>query len=104
MSKTKKHNGTLATDSYMTLVTKFPLASIKNDAQLKDAQAVIDSLLGREPLDEGEEMYLEALTEHVQIYEEKSVHIDEPSDGAVLKHIMAAKGVSQTKISRGADI
>lgn len=47
-------------DSYLKLVLDFPLASIKSEEHLAEAQRVMDGLLVRGKLDDGEEMYLDA--------------------------------------------
>src|SRR5262245_28441399 len=52
-------------DSYLELVQAFPLASIKSDRQLEEASKVMDRLLAGGDLDDGEEMYLEALSDLV---------------------------------------
>jgi hypothetical protein len=57
-------------DSYMELVLDFPLASIKSDEHLAEAQRVMDSLLARGTLDTGEETYLDALSDLVGSYED----------------------------------
>ena len=45
-------------DAYLELVQAFPLASIKSDEHLNTAQEVMDQLLAKRELDDGEEMYL----------------------------------------------
>jgi HTH-type transcriptional regulator/antitoxin HigA len=52
-------------DSYMERVLDFPLASIKSDEHLAEAQRVMDGLLARATLDGGEETYLDALSDLV---------------------------------------
>jgi HTH-type transcriptional regulator / antitoxin HigA len=52
-------------DAYLKLVTAFPLASIKSNAQLCAAQKVMDRLLALGELNSGEETYLEALSDLV---------------------------------------
>ncbi len=42
-------------NSYLELVLVFPLASIKSDEHLAEAQRVMDRLLARGTLDEGDE-------------------------------------------------
>ena len=51
----------------------FPLASIKSDKQLAAAQEVMDRLLAKGELDEGEEMYLDALSDLVATYEDNTI-------------------------------
>ena len=57
-------------DSYLELVRTFPLASIQSEAHLEEAQNVMDRLLAQE-LDDGEEMYLDALSDLVAAYEDE---------------------------------
>src|SRR5438093_7619601 len=87
-------------DSYLELVTTFPLASIKSDEQLQEAQKVMDQLLARGELDDGEEMYLDALSDLVAAYEDEHHAIEPASDAEMLRHLMEAKGVTQAQLSR----
>jgi HTH-type transcriptional regulator/antitoxin HigA len=91
-------------DSYLALVTAFPLASIKSENQFQEAQKVIDQLLARGKLDEGEEMYLDALSDLVGAYEDEHYAIEPASDADMLRHLMEAKGISQAKLSTEAGI
>lgn len=87
-------------DSYLELVTAFPLASIQTDEHLHEAQKVIDRLLAKGKLDKGEELYLDALSDLVASYEDVHYAIDPASDAEMLTHLMDAKGVTQTQLSR----
>src|SRR5438094_285324 len=87
-------------DSYLELVTTFPLASIKSDEQLQEAQKVMDQLLAQGELDDGEEMYLDALSDLVAAYEDEHYAIEPASDADMLRHLMEAKGVTQAQLSR----
>ncbi len=87
-------------DSYMELVLDFPLASIKSDEHLTEAQRVMDVVLARGTLDDGEETYLDALSDLVGSYEDEHHAIDPASDADMLRHLMEAKGVSQMQLSR----
>ena len=87
-------------DSYLELVLAFPLASIKSDEQLQEAQKVMDRLLARGDLDDGEEMYLDALSDLVAAYEDEHYAIEPASDADMLRHLMDAKGVTQAQLSR----
>src|ERR671935_431651 len=87
-------------DSYLELVASFPLASIKSDEQLQEAQKVMDRLLARGELDDGEEMYLDALSDLVAAYEDEHHAIAPASDAEMLRHLMEAKGVTQAQLSR----
>jgi HTH-type transcriptional regulator / antitoxin HigA len=87
-------------DSYLKLVTAFPLASIKSDEQLQEAQKVMDQLLAQGELKGGEEMYLDALSDLVAAYEDEHYPIERASDADMLRHLMEAKGVTQAQLSR----
>jgi HTH-type transcriptional regulator/antitoxin HigA len=91
-------------DSYLELVMAFPLASIKFDEQLQEAQKVMDQLLARGELDDGAEMYLDALSDLVAAYENENYPIEPASDADMLRHLMEAKGVTQGQLSREARI
>ena len=87
-------------DAYLKLVIAFPLASIKSDEQLEEAQKVIDRLLVRGELNGGEEMYLDALSKLVAAYEDEHHAIEPASDADMLRHLMEAKGITQAQLSR----
>lgn len=87
-------------DSYLELVLAFPLASIKSDAHLDAAQKVMDRLLARDELDDGEEMYLDALSDLVAAYEDEHHAIEPASDADMLRHLLEARGVTQAQLSR----
>ena len=55
---TKTDKGRI-TDSYLDLIHQFPLAPIKSNKELKDAQRIINALLSKGKLDGGEEDYLD---------------------------------------------
>src|SRR5271154_4444532 len=86
------------TDSYFELVLAFPLASIHSEEQLGDAQQVMDRLLAKGALDEGEEMYLDALSDLVATYEDVHHQIEPASDAAMLGHLMESRNVSQSQL------
>lgn len=87
-------------DAYLELVLQFPLASIKSDEHLEAAQEVMDRLLAKSALDDGEEMYLDALSDLVAAYEDEHHAIAPASDADMLRHLMDAKGVTQAQLSR----
>ena len=91
-------------DSYLELVCAFPLASIQSHDHLDEAQRVMDHLLAKAKFDEGEEMYLDALSDLVATYEDEHFPIDPASDADMLRHFLDARGVSQAELSRGAAI
>jgi HTH-type transcriptional regulator / antitoxin HigA len=87
-------------DTYLKLVTIFPLASIKSDEQLQEARKVMDQLLAQGELEGGAEMYLDALSDLVAAYEDKHYAIEPASDADMLRHLLEAKGVTQAQLSR----
>ncbi len=91
-------------DSYLELVLAFPLASIRSERHLREAQKVMDRLLAKGRLDEGEEMYLDALSDLVGAYEDEHHAITPASDADMLRHLMEAKGVTQAKLGREAGL
>lgn len=87
-------------DSYLERIQIFPLASIRSDEHLAVAQQVMDELLAMGSLDEGEELYLDALSDLVAEYEDEHFPIPAASDADMLRHLMEAKGVTQTQVHR----
>jgi HTH-type transcriptional regulator/antitoxin HigA len=87
-------------DSYLELVLAFPLASIKSDKHLVAAQAVMDRLLAKPKLDEGEVIYLDALSDLVASFEDEHYSIAPAADADMLRHLMEAKGARQAQLSR----
>ena len=75
---------TLAT--YRELVSALPLAAIKSDAHLAEAERVLHRLLAAGKLDEGEETYLDALSDLVAAYEDVHWPIEPASDADMLRH------------------
>lgn len=87
-------------DSYLELVTEFPLASVKSEGHLREAQRMLDQLLARGALDEGEETYLDALSDLVAAYEDEHHSIAAASDAEMLRHFLEARKISQIELSR----
>jgi HTH-type transcriptional regulator / antitoxin HigA len=87
-------------DDYLELVLNFPLASLKSERQLREAQAVLDEVLAKGKLSIGEEMYLDALSDLVASYEDAHYPIEPASDADMLRHLMEAKGVTQAELHR----
>lgn len=91
-------------DSYLELVLAFPLSSIRSDEHLAGAHKVLDRLLAKGDLDDGEEMYLDALSDLVGVYEDEHHAIEPASDAEMLRHLLTAKGVTQSQLSQEAGI
>ena len=87
-------------ESYLELLVAFPLASIKSDEQLQEAQKLMEQLLAQGELNDGAAMYLGALSDLVAVYEDWHHAIEPASDADMLRHLMEAKGVTQAQTSR----
>jgi HTH-type transcriptional regulator/antitoxin HigA len=91
-------------DSYLELIQTFPLASIRSDAHLHTAQLVLNRLLAKGKLDDGETLYLDALSDLVAAYEDEHHPIEPASDAEMLRHLMNAKEVNQAELHRATGI
>jgi HTH-type transcriptional regulator/antitoxin HigA len=78
--------------------------AIKSEKHLAKAQKVMDQLLAKEKLDDGETMYLDALSDLVGAYEDEHYAIKPAADADMLRHLMQAKGVTQAELSRATDL
>ena len=91
-------------DSYLELVLVFPLTSIRSDEHLEAAQEIIDGLLAKGELDEGEQLYLDGLSDLVADYEDEHHAIEPASDADMLRHLMEARGITQAQLHRATGI
>lgn len=91
-------------DSYLELVLVFPLSSIHSDEHLAEAQKVMNRMLAADKIDDGEEMYLEALSDLVAVYEDEHHAVEPASDADMLRHLLEAKGITQTQLSQATGI
>lgn len=91
-------------DDYLALVLEFPLVSIRSDDDLECAVAVMDSLLARGRLTAGAEQYLDALSDLVELYEDRHMKIEAPTDGAMLLHLLESTGKSQSGVATATGI
>ena len=86
-------------DSYFALVQKHPLTTIRNNRELDLAQKVIDNLL-TQPLDEGRQAYLDAISDLVMLYERDVHPIDVVAPYQRLAHLLDSNGLSQADLAR----
>jgi HTH-type transcriptional regulator / antitoxin HigA len=86
-------------DPYVDLVRRFPLRPIRSDDDLDEAIKVVDLLLDRRDLSPEEGDYLEVLGDLIEQYESEAHPMAPLSDAEMLRHLIEAKGVSQTEIS-----
>jgi HTH-type transcriptional regulator/antitoxin HigA len=90
-------------NTYFELVRKFPLVWIQDDDHLAEAEEVIEHLLATD-LDEGAQNYLNVLSDLVESYEEEHVRISDASEADVLRELMRANDLSQSKLARDTKI
>jgi HTH-type transcriptional regulator/antitoxin HigA len=93
-----------ARDRYLELVVQFPLRPIHSDKELDEAVRMVDSLLDRQNREPEEEDYLEVLGDLIKRYESEAHPMAPVSDAEMLSHLIEAKGVSQTEISKATGI
>lgn len=85
-------------DKYLALVRAFPLAHIRDDAHLDAAMAIIDGLLDKGDLSQAEEMYLDALTDLVETYEDAHVQMPPRTGVDALRFLMEANDLKQVDL------
>jgi len=90
-------------DTYFDLVKRHPLRSIRTEAELDAAQAVIDDLLRRE-LDDGGMAYLDALSDLVILYEREHHPVPPLAPHELLAHLLADRSMSQADLVRATGI
>lgn len=91
-------------DQYLKLIMAFPLASIQSDEHLAEAHSVMVRLSAKRELDDGEAMYLDALSDLVAAYEDVHHPIGPASDADMLRHLLDAKGVTPTQLGKEAGL
>jgi HTH-type transcriptional regulator / antitoxin HigA len=86
-------------DAYFELVRQFPLIHIRVSAHLASAEAMLRRLLERK-LDQGEQEYLDVLTDLIEKYEADHEPIPDASGADVLRLLMESIGLSQMALAR----
>lgn len=80
---------------YADHLHEFPLESIRDDAHLDRATEKIDGLLDQPELAPGDEVYLNALSDLVALYEAEHVVLPEVGGVEVLRHLMEEHDLQQ---------
>lgn len=86
-------------DTYFEWVRRHPLKSIRSDAELDAAQAVLDELL-RPDLDAGGLAYLDALSDLVGVYERDHHAIPPLPPHQLLAYLLQERNLSQADLLR----
>jgi len=82
-------------DEYLSLVRAFPLISIRDDAQLKEALSTIDGMLDIRERSKAQEEYLDALTDLVETYETAHVTFPPRTGLDALRFLIESNGLRQ---------
>lgn len=92
-------------DTYFDLVRHFPLVSIKDDAHLDRASAMLNEVLQRDDAaDPGVEAYLDALTDLVETYETARFPAPDVPPRELLAFLMSQHELTQERLAEAADI
>ena len=89
-------------DSYLSLIKRFPIREIRTPAEHRAAHAIVHELMlrGDDDLDDGEVDYLSALARFIEDYERSHFLRDVPKATPlqVLKFLMEQRGMSSTDL------
>ena len=100
MQKVRTQSSRRVRDSYMELVQRFPLKTIKSDAEHARASAIVSELIGRK-LDVGADDYLDTLLVLVNKYEDEHHDIsEEVKPQQALRALMEFNDLNQADIGR----
>ena len=100
MRKTSEKNRGKTADTYLKLILRFPLRSLRTDADLQQAIDVMNELLDRPQRDEGEDDYLDVLSDLVEKYEREHHPIAPAGDGAMVRFLLDLRELSQVGLAR----
>jgi HTH-type transcriptional regulator / antitoxin HigA len=101
VARTTPQPGAAKFDSYLSLVRRFPLRPIKDDAQHEQATTIIAEFLARTDLDSGAGDYLDTLILLVNKYEDERHTVSSKlSPRKALRAIMQFNALSQKDIAK----
>ena len=81
--------------AYLAHTIDFPLGPIRDDTHLDAALQKLYSLSDQPELSPGEQVYLDALSDHIWHYEEENIKMPRVSGVDVLRHLMEENGLRQ---------
>jgi HTH-type transcriptional regulator/antitoxin HigA len=84
---------------YLALVRKHPLRPIRSEDELDRAIVMVDSLIARGVLDDGERDYLLVLGRLVEDYEKEAQSIGPVSDAVMLRFLIDSNRVTQAAVA-----
>ncbi len=73
----------------------FPLTSIRDDEHLARAITRVDALIDQDTLSMGDDLYLDALSDLIALYESAHVTLPRVSGLDILRHLMEAHDLEQ---------
>lgn len=102
----KKNAGEIIDNGYFELVRRFPLKPITSDAELNEAIGSVNELIDRgfENLTQGEEAYLDVLSDLVEKYENAHHPIPDASPVEMLKFFIEDRNSNQRAVALGSGI
>jgi HTH-type transcriptional regulator/antitoxin HigA len=97
----QKHQPALA-GRFEQLVQLMPPQAIRNDAQYQRTLNMIDRLMARRRLTQGQRLYLETLVQLVQAYEAENYSIDTSDLRGIdsLRHLLTENGWNASDLAR----
>jgi HTH-type transcriptional regulator / antitoxin HigA len=87
-------------DRYLELVRQFPLKPLHTDGDLKRAQAMLNTLLDIEELNQDQQDYLHVLGTLIHEYEAQHHPIESVPPAQLLAFLIESKGVSHKTVAR----
>jgi HTH-type transcriptional regulator / antitoxin HigA len=93
-----------SSDAYFKLVQKFPLRTIRNDAELAAASSIVDGLISKKKMSPAEADYVEVLEMLVSKYENEHHRPAPLPDYELLNQLMQERGLTQKALERATGI
>ncbi len=102
VAKTKKHRQETLAGRFEQLVEMMPPQAIRNESQYQRTLELIDRLMCRKKLTQGQSLYLETLVQLVQAYEAEHHRIDTSDLRGVdsLRHLLAENQMNASDLAR----
>lgn len=91
-------------DRYLELVAACPLRPIRGEEQHARALAVIGELMDQAEISPEEDDYIDVLAGLIERYEGEKFPLPRVTDAEILRHLLEAKGVSQSEAAAGVGI
>jgi HTH-type transcriptional regulator/antitoxin HigA len=102
MNSAKKASQRLLASLFEQLVQMMPWQAIRNETRYQKTLDIIDRLMSRKKLTQGQELYMETLVQLVQAYEGEHHHIDTSDLRGIdsLQHLMAENQMNASDLAR----